>query len=270
MLTKAELKQIAKLKTAKGRHEQQAFVCEGRRLIESMIGSYQCRLLVGTEPDLSALLEFMNRLPYARKPQRVECVGEAFDFRAISTMTTPQSAVAVFSLQDITLPSPSAQSLKLQLLLDKVQDPGNVGTIIRTADWFGVSKIYLTRDCADPYSPKVLQSSMGALGRVHVAHIADPSAWLRTFPGQVIGTFLEGEDLYTATALTSSQRPTLLVLGNEGNGISPEVEAFVTKKVTIPSYAPHGTTGAESLNVAIAGAVCLSELSKQQRQNVEL
>jgi TrmH family RNA methyltransferase len=155
----------------------------------------------------------------------------------------------------------SETSTTLSLLLDEVQDPGNLGTIIRTADWFGVRDIFCLPGTADCFNPKVVQATMSALARVRVHYFAskdDVCTWLKAYKGPIYGTFLEGENIYA----TQLQTPAVLVMGNEGRGVSSEVAALVTHKLLIPHFASDGQH-VESLNVSVATAICLSELRRK-------
>ena len=148
----------------------------------------------------------------------------------------------------------------LVLALDGVQDPGNVGTIIRLADWFGITNVVCSRETADAFSPKVVQATMGALARVNVFYVDLPQ-WLEENKGQmpVYGTFMDGDNLYEST-LTSHG---IIVMGNEGKGISQAVEQHVSRRITIPNF-PEGRPTVESLNVAIATAVTCSEFRRRR------
>jgi TrmH family RNA methyltransferase len=156
------------------------------------------------------------------------------------------------------------------LALDGIQDPGNLGTIIRTCDWFGVHDIFCSRDTADCYNPKVVQATMGALARVRV-HYVDLVKEISAFRFQlsdlrIYGTLLEGKDLYE-TLSSESLLPTskgglrIIVMGNEGNGISQEVRSLITNPILIPSY-PKNVETSESLNVSIATAIVLAEFRR--------
>ncbi|MDY3089671.1 MAG: RNA methyltransferase [Porphyromonas sp.] len=264
MLTKAELKQIHDLQRSRERQRLGLFVCEGHKLIGDMLGAYICKLLIAERSTYETLRMRIQTLPPAYRPERIELVESSFDFGRISSLRTPQPVLAVFALPEglEQLPEPRG----LALLLDDVQDPGNVGTLLRTADWFGLSAVYLSPASADPYSPKVLQATMGAMSRLRVIRLSDTEAFLRSYPGEILGTFLSGDDLYTLPP-ADSIAPRLLVLGNEGNGISSVVASHVTQRITIPAYAP-AATGSESLNVAIAGAICISELRRGQQASI--
>lgn len=181
----------------------------------------------------------------------------------ISCLSSPSPVLAVVRkniAQDILVqPKPG-----LYLGLDSMRDPGNLGTVIRLADWFGIDTIYATEDTVDVFNPKVVQSTMGAIFRVKVVYTDFPSA-VREFTragGRVYGTFLEGDNIYKMDLDTGSDIPVMIVIGNESNGISDEVAALVSDKVHIPSFSQTGS-GSESLNAAIATAVTISEFRRR-------
>lgn len=147
------------------------------------------------------------------------------------------------------------------LALDSVQNPGNLGTIIRLADWFGITRILASRGTADVFNPKVVQATMGALVRVSVTYVDNLAATLKGCGVPVLGTFLNGRNLYEAKDITLTPRP-IVVMGNEGAGISPEVEATITDRILIPSFPP-GRSTSESLNVAMATGIIISELTRR-------
>lgn len=261
MLTKREIDDIRALRESRERERQGLFVIEGIRLVRDMLGSLPCQLLVVSSDLEAELRPTLEALPSPLRPRRLEVVPGSFDFARISTQRSPQPALALMSL-------PRGEGMPLSprglaLLLDRVQDPGNVGTIIRTADWMGVRDLYLTAGCADPYAPKVVQSTMGALSRVRLHRLGgDGTGLLSGYSGAVLGTFLNGDNIYKADlSLEAIGSDALLVVGNEGSGIAPALEALCTHRLTIPAYGP---TGAESLNVAIATSLCLAEIRRQR------
>ena len=262
MLSKAELKELKALHDAKGRTAEGAFLAEGIKLTGELLGAFDCRLLVGTSESLQALAPLLRQLPSGKRPQRIEEVGESFDWSRVSSLRQPQPLIAVFALPE---PASSQAFLppegSLSLLLDRVQDPGNLGTILRTADWFGVKDIYLAPGTADPFAPKVVQATMGALARVRLHRLSDTESFLEQFEGTVIGTFLGGEDLYEASFPAPPER-LLLIMGNEGQGIHPSLAPHIDRRVTIPPY-PRSQEHTESLNVAIATALLLGELRRR-------
>ena len=260
MLSKAEIKDIRSLHEAKGRTAQQRFIAEGIKLTGEMLGAFPCELLIVDEGLYHGLSPQLQALPTAQQPQRIEVVPASFDWSRISTQRQPQPLFGVFTLprEDEVQTSPVGVSL----LLDRIQDPGNLGTIIRTADWFGIEHIYLAPGTADPFAPKVVQATMGALTRVQLHRLRDTTAFLEGFCGERLGTFLGGEDLYSATLPTGQDAPVLLIMGNEGQGIHPDLEAHIDRRITIPPY-PIERTHTESLNVAIATALLLGELRRR-------
>jgi len=150
----------------------------------------------------------------------------------------------------------------LSLALDNVQDPGNLGTILRIADWFGIRNVLCSIGTADVFNPKTVQATMGAIGRIRI-HYTDLPTFLATVKLPVYGTFLEGKVLYDAEL----QNEGIIVMGNEGNGISQAVEKWITDKLYIPDY-PAESTGSESLNVSVATAIVCSEFRRRALQKV--
>ena len=192
-------------------------------------------------------------------------VAEDEDIRKASFLKNPQDVLAVFRLPnwDSQLIDPTKQ---LVLALDGIQDPGNLGTIIRIADWFGIEHIVCSLDTADAFSPKTVQATMGALAHVKV-HYTDLTAYLQQQAEQntpIYGTFLDGEDIYDK----SFEEHGILIMGNEGNGIRPEIEALVNQKLYIPNYPPLRETS-ESLNVAVATSIVCAEFRRRQRQSIQ-
>ena len=269
MLSKAELKTLRSLHDAKGRTAEGSFIAEGLKVIEELLGAFPCSLLiVSLALAEEAKARLLHLAPKAR-PQRVEVVPDSFDWGRISTLRQPQGALAVFALPATMATSAMAEGevgagstpAGLSLFLDRIQDPGNLGTILRSADWFGVQDVFLAPGTADPYAPKVVQATMGALARVRLHRVADSLTFLRGYEGELLGTFLNGEDLYTAT-LPPPSSSHLLIMGNEGQGIHPEIASIVGRRLTIPAY-PRDREHTESLNVAIATSLLLAELRRR-------
>ena len=184
------------------------------------------------------------------------------ELEQMSQLRAPQGVIAVFRQpEEEQVSLAQLASSELVLALDGVQDPGNLGTIIRTADWFGVHHIFCSRETADCWSPKVVQATMGALARVHV-HYVDLPAELSTpnFPFPIYGTLLDGRNIYEKAALPDKQHG-VIIMGNEGNGISAELRPLITHPLFIPPY-PLGAETSESLNVSIATAVILAEFRR--------
>ena len=231
-ITQAEIKQIRSLREKKFRDACGQFVVEGEKMVQEALQS-------GFE--------------VVRVLRRDE-IGEAAMAR-ISQLSSPSPVLAV-----VARPAPAAAELQrgLYLGLDGIRDPGNLGTILRVADWFGVETVFLSEDCVELFNPKVIQSSMGSVFRVRAVTAGLPEL-ARRFRGagmRVYGTFLDGNDLYRETLRPEG----LVVMGNEASGIRPEVAAEVDARLLIPSF---GRSGAESLNVAAATAVTLSEFRRR-------
>lgn len=262
MLSKSELKELRSLHDAKGRTSQGAFLAEGAKLVTELLGAFPCRLVIGDGTSLSNLSSSLRQLPPALRPARVEEVAESFDWGRISSLRQPQPLVAVFALPEAFVwQGEQPRTGTLSLLLDRVQDPGNLGTILRTADWFGVEDIYLAPGTADPFAPKVVQATMGALARVRLHRLPSTADFLQAFDGTTLGTFLGGEDLYEASFPLPPER-LLVIMGNEGQGIDPALLPFIDRQVTIPPFSK-GREHTESLNVAIATALLLGELRRR-------
>lgn len=187
------------------------------------------------------------------------------DIRKASFLKTPQDVLAVFKRPTWSLAEADPAS-SLVLALDGIQDPGNLGTIIRLADWFGIEHIVCSLDTADVFSPKTVQATMGALAHVKV-HYTDLAVYLKAQTEKQIplfGTFLDGENMYSKELSANG----IIVMGNEGNGIRPEIEELIDQKLYIPSFPPERETS-ESLNVAIATAVICAEFRRRQGNAVQ-
>lgn len=243
-LTKARRKEIAALADAKGRSRQGAFMAEGTKCVLDTLGAFKLRLLAATEAwlaahDVDGPVVAVNR----------GMLGE------MSSMSLAPDVIAVYELPDDSVFDPELPAGNLVIALDRVQDPGNLGTIIRTADWMGITTILASADTVDCFNPKVVQATMGAISRVKVIYGNLPEmleAVGKEVP--VYGTFLDGENIYRQPLSDNG----VIVMGNEGSGISAEVAAAVTRRLFIPSYPP-GRATSESLNVATATAITLSQ-----------
>ena len=241
MITRAEILDIKSLATKQGREELGAFIAEGEKLVGEIRNSdLRIRKIYQTKPIFA----------------EGEIVSEK-EMERISQLKTANSVLAVVELPTSRLASVKPDK-NLVLALDRVQNPGNLGTIIRLADWFGISDIVCSEDTADCFNPKVVQATMGAILRVRV-HYTNLAEWLGLHKGVTIyGTFLEGENIYNAQLDKSG----IIVMGNEGQGISAEVAETVSHKLLIPPY-PADRCGSESLNVAVATAVICSEFRRR-------
>lgn len=243
MITKAEIQSIKALADKRGRVEQGAFIAEGEKLVAELRASH-----------------LAVRKVYATKPlfADAEVIAER-DMERISQLKTSNSTLAVVEIPRYNL-ADAKPDKNLVLALDRVQNPGNLGTIIRLADWFGITDIVCSADSADCFNPKVVQATMGAIIRVRV-HYTDLQRWLseqRSKSVKIYGTFLDGENIYK----TEKGSCGVIVMGNEGQGISPECEQSVTHRLYISPY-PADNPGSESLNVAIATAITCSEFRRE-------
>ena len=251
MISKNKQKYIRSLELKKYRNEEQAFVAEGTKLVGDMLPAFSCRLLVAT-PEWFAM---QKALPPC---ERIEVSDE--ELRKVSFQKNPQEVLAVFSFPQWNL-ADTQPGRSLTLALDGIQDPGNMGTIIRLADWFGIEHIVCSTDTVDVFNPKTVQATMGALSRVQV-HYTDLPNYLQTQRAKGIplyGTFLDGDNIYESTLSSNG----LIVMGNEGNGISKEVASFINRRILIPNY-PQGNETTDSLNVAVATAIVCSEFRRRQ------
>ena len=237
-ITKNQVKFVRSLGRKKERDEAHVFLAEGEKCVSELMGKF----------SLVLRADATNATP--------------LELEQMSQLRAPQGVIAVFRQPDEEQVSlAQLASSELVLALDGVQDPGNLGTIIRTADWFGVHHIFCSRETADCWSPKVVQATMGALARVHV-HYVDLPAELSTpnFPFPLYGTLLDGRNIYEKAALPDKQHG-VIIMGNEGNGISAELRPLITHPLFIPPY-PLGAETSESLNVSIATAVILAEFRR--------
>ena len=200
---------------------------------------------------------------------RKDEIGEE-QMSRISSLSSPSPALAVVRKpQDINLSSDAALSSALglsglYLALDTIRDPGNLGTILRVADWFGIDAVFAAPDTVDVFNPKVVQATMGAIFRVKF-HYAEIPALCRaavSAGGNVYGTFLDGSDMYEKQLNTGKDSPSVIVIGNESNGISDEVAGLVSDRLYIPPY-PKNDTGSESLNAAVATAITVAEFRRR-------
>ncbi|MGB5942025.1 MAG: RNA methyltransferase [Leeuwenhoekiella sp.] len=240
MVSKSQIKYITSLSQKKYRQKQRAFVVEGIKGINEFLNSSFNLEYLFTEAG------YFNEI--ASEKRTTVTIDH---LKRISSLRTPQKALAVFKIPE----SFQTSSDSLQLLLDDVSDPGNLGTIIRLCDWFGLKNLYCSKTTVDCYNPKVVQATMGSLTRVQV-HYVELSKFLAAAKKPIYGTFMEGENVYRADIPLEA----ILVMGNEANGISPATEALISKKISIPSFGQQQT---ESLNVATATAILLSEFKRR-------
>jgi len=250
MLSRNDIKLIKSLEHKKFRQENNLFVAEGPKLVGELLGKISCHMVFATMQWIDD-----NKAIPAR---RIETVTPD-ELKRASLLKTPQDVIALFEIPQTETSIESVARNNLVLALDDVQDPGNLGTIIRIADWFGIKDIFCSRGTADVYNPKAVQATMGAIARVRL-HYTDLAKEISGLPASipVYGTFLDGETIYD-TELTQNG---VIVMGNEGNGIGAETEKAVTRRIFIPNW-PAGAETSESLNVAIATAITCSEFRRR-------
>jgi TrmH family RNA methyltransferase len=254
MISKNRLKYVRSLEMKKYRKADGVFVAEGRKLVGDLLDVFECTYLVATADWLSANASWVER----QRGVEIDEVTED-ELRRVSFQDTPQQVLAVFKQPVYSVDVNEVAKKQLCLALDDVQNPGNLGTIVRLADWFGIEHIFCSKGCADIYNPKTVQATMGGIARVQVHYVDLPemlSSLERGIP--VYGTFLDGDNMYQKTL----ENRGLIVMGNEGKGVSQEVEALVTERLYIPNY-PEGRETSESLNVAIATAIVCAEFRRR-------
>ena len=248
MIGKNTIKWVHSLEMKKNRKREHLFVAEGPKVVGDLLAHYRPRAVFATA-------EWNGRasLPSYVTPETVS----DDELRRLSFLQHPQQVIAVLEMDDDVSISVSPE--RLSLVLDGVQDPGNLGTIIRIADWFGIDNIVCSPDTADAYNPKVVQATMGCLARVNVSY-TPLLPFLTSLPADmpIYGTLLDGSDIY-ASELSSRG---IIIMGNEGNGISQEVRALVSKPLLIPNFRQGGDC-AESLNVAVATAITCAEFCRR-------
>lgn len=256
MISKNRLKYVRSLEMKKYRKAEGMFVAEGHKLVGDLLDVFECKYLAATSEWLSANAAWVER--QRRSGVEVDEVTDE-ELKRASFQETPQQVLAVFKQLTYEVDVNEVARKQLCLVLDDVQNPGNLGTIVRLADWFGIEHIFCSKGCADIYNPKTVQATMGGIARVQV-HEADLPELLSRLDKDipVYGTFLDGENMYGKEL----ENRGLIVMGNEGKGVSKEVAAFVTERLYIPNY-PEGRETSESLNVAIATAIVCAEFRRR-------
>ena len=241
MLSKSQLKYIQSLDQKKYRDEESVFIAEGPKLVKEILQNKNAELR-----NLYALRQWIlaneEWLPAANSVEIDE-----IELQRITQLKTPNNVLAVF--KKFKIKEPVVQN-KISLVLDAIRDPGNLGTIIRIADWFAIDEIICSDDCADVYNSKVVQATMGSIARVNIFY-SDLPAWLKDQQVRIYGALLEGKDVTKKNTLKEG----LLIIGNESTGIRPELMSLINEKITIPKKG-----NAESLNAAIATGIILSHL----------
>lgn len=264
MISKNQIKLINSLKLKKFREKHDLFIAEGVKIVEDLLkSSIMVKQVYVTDELIQKISNFQPLADF-------EILKVSKDeLKKISALTTPNHILCIAEIPNYSLDINLLKS-QLTLVLDNVNDPGNLGTIIRIADWFGIQNIICSEKCVDVYNPKVVQATMGSIARIKV-HYLDLVKFLKEvknsqylsgrakFP--VYGADLDGENIYRKKLSENG----LIILGNETEGISDDIYSFVTDKVSIPSFAcmPVRQGGAESLNVAVATAIVCSEFRRK-------
>jgi len=244
MITRNQVKYIQSLGQKKSRDEESRFIAEGPKLVSELLAAGNCRVV-----QLYALKEWIDEHVNACGDSEVieVSIGE---LEKISQLTTPNQVLAV--IEKIQWKNDPEIKGNISLALDTIQDPGNIGTIIRLADWFGIKNIFCSADCADVYNPKVVQSSMGSISRVRVEY-TDILSWLtENNDVRIYAAVLNGKDITKMEKIKEG----VIVIGNESKGINAEMLKLSNVQITIP-----GKGKAESLNAAVATGIILSHLT---------
>lgn len=240
MVSKNQIKIITGLQQKKYRNQHKMFFAEGVKVVQELLESnFELQQIYTVEDIFNR--EYADKVTIITEPE----------LKKISALTTPNVCLALFKIQQ-----PAAvKNEGLIMALDDVRDPGNLGTIIRLCDWFGITQLVCSKQCADVYSPKVVQATMGSLTRVNILY-TDLQEYLLKTDLPVFGTFMDGDNIYAETLPEEG----IIVMGNEANGISADTEKYVSNKIAIPRFGNLQKT--ESLNVATAAAIVLSEFRR--------
>lgn len=247
-LSKNRVKYIRSLELKKNRKEERVFLAEGPKLVGDLLGHFPCKFLAATS-------EWLREYSAVKAVEVIEVGPE--DLSRASLLKSPQQVLALFEQPKYEIDTEVIRN-SLCLALDDIQDPGNLGTIIRLADWFGIEHIFCSPNTVDVFNPKAIQATMGGIARVKVHYIALPELIHVLGNVPVYGTFLDGKNMYEQPLSKNG----IIVMGNEGNGIGAEVEKLVNRKLYIPNY-PQERETSESLNVAIATAIVCAEFRRQ-------
>lgn len=242
MISKNTQKYVRSLELRKYRKRENVFVAEGPKVVGDLLACGFKAVAVYATPTWCEQHSNLS----------TQEVTDS-ELQRLSFLQHPQQVLALFSI-----PAPKAPEGRLSLALDGIQDPGNLGTIIRIADWFGIQTIYCSEDTVDAWSPKVVQATMGSIARANIIY-TNLVELIQKTDLPVYGTLLDGDDIYQQHLSTDG----IIVMGNEGNGISERVRALVTHKLLIPRW----HEGPESLNVSVATAIVCSEFRRQEKMN---
>lgn len=250
MISKATIKRIHALEMRKYRKNERLFVAEGPKLVNELYMSMKPVYVAALPEWIASNANLLNNTTYdTLTPDELQ---------KASLLMHPQQVIALFQIPENEL-NPDLLKDELILMLDGVQDPGNLGTIARVADWFGIRHIICSPDTADIYNPKAVQATMGALARVKF-YYTELAMALSQYSGPIYGTFLDGNNIYKEEL----SRNGIIVMGNEGKGISQRTREMINRRLLIPNY-PEGTLTTESLNVAIATSIVCAEFRRRSQ-----
>jgi TrmH family RNA methyltransferase len=255
MLSKNQIKNITALHQKKFRREENLFIAEGEKIVNDLLHSeWKIKSLFGTQ----AFFQDISKGIVIPKEVEINLVTED-ELKKISSLTTPQKVLAVVSVPDNEYTVDFERGLKL--VLDNISDPGNLGTLIRIAAWFGIDEVICSDNSVECFNPKVVQSSMGALFHINISYsplteLFQKNISIKSLP--VYGTMLEGENIYQEKLLNDA----FIIVGNESTGISKELFPFITQKIKIPSF---GKRLIDSLNVAVATGIVCAEFRKNNQ-----
>jgi TrmH family RNA methyltransferase len=248
MISKATIKKIHALDMRKFRRNERLFVAEGPKLVDELCATMKPVYIAALPEWISENAKIVSGTEYD--------IVTPDELQRASLQKNPQQVIALFPIPEHRFCTEQLKN-ELVLMLDGVQDPGNLGTIARIADWFGIRNILCSTETADIYNPKAVQATMGALARVKF-HYTDLLQLLSQYDGPVYGTFLDGENIYGQELSENG----IIVMGNEGKGISQGVGEMINRRLYIPNY-PIGTQTTESLNVAIATSIVCAEFRRR-------
>jgi TrmH family RNA methyltransferase len=240
MVSKNQIKLISSLHQKKHRQTHQLFIAEGIKGIQELLDAHF---------ELDHL--YTTRTDFENVASNLKTVVSEADLKKMSALASPNTCLAVFKIPEVKAINTSG----LIVALDDIRDPGNLGTILRLCDWFGIQQLICSKETVDVYNPKVVQATMGSIARVNISYL-DLIDFIATSKLPVFGTFMDGESMYT----TNLPQEGIIVMGNEANGISSDLEKIIKNRLTIPRFGTLQKT--ESLNVATATAIVLSEFRR--------
>lgn len=251
MISKSKISLIRSLHLSKFRNQHRKFIAEGPKIVGELLESSFSVYAIFATP------EWISRQPDIKKVIEFTEVNDK-ELSRISTQKSPNQVLAV-----VDIPEPNKQIPGVKdfvLLLDEIKDPGNMGTIIRTADWFGIQYIVCSENCVDIYNPKVVQSAMGSIFRIPV-YYTDPVRYFEKIEAgtQIFGAMLDGNSIYSV----GSGKSGIIIIGNESHGISSRLLPYITTRIRIPEYSRGNVFAAESLNASLAAAVICAEFKRR-------